>query len=74
MPAAPGERTTVQTTCPYCGVGCGVLATRHSDGRVEVHGDPENAQCDGQQSIKPERFRELMEGLSSIACFEKRVI
>ena len=41
MPAAPGERT-VQTTCPYCGVGCGVLATRHADGRVEVHGDPDH--------------------------------
>jgi 3-deoxy-7-phosphoheptulonate synthase len=41
---------------------------------IEVHADPENAQCDGQQSIKPERFKEMMEGLSSIACFEKRVI
>ncbi len=30
---------TVRTTCPYCGVGCGVLATRFADGVVEVHGD-----------------------------------
>lgn len=30
---------------------------------VEVHNDPENAKCDGQQSIKPERFDELMKKL-----------
>ncbi len=30
---------TVRTTCPYCGVGCGVLATRFADGVVEVHAD-----------------------------------
>ncbi|MGZ9112439.1 MAG: molybdopterin-dependent oxidoreductase, partial [Rhodoplanes sp.] len=23
-------------------MGCGVLATRHADGRVEVHGDPDH--------------------------------
>lgn len=33
---------TVRTTCPYCGVGCGVLATRHDDGRVEIAGDPDH--------------------------------
>jgi len=41
---------------------------------IEVHQDPENAKCDGPQSIKPERFRDLMAGLSPIACFEKRAI
>ncbi len=34
--------TTVKTTCPYCGVGCGVLATRESDGSVSIKGDPEH--------------------------------
>jgi assimilatory nitrate reductase catalytic subunit len=29
----------VETTCPYCGVGCGVLA-RKAGGAVEVAGDP----------------------------------
>jgi len=33
---------TVKTTCPYCGVGCGVLATRHADGKVTVKGDPDH--------------------------------
>ncbi len=30
----------VQTTCPYCGVGCGVLATIDEAGNVAVKGDP----------------------------------
>ena len=33
---------TTRTACPYCGVGCGVLATRHGDGSVTVKGDPEH--------------------------------
>ncbi len=34
--------TTTRTTCPYCGVGCGVLATRKVDGSVAIAGDPEH--------------------------------
>ena len=34
--------TTTKTTCPYCGVGCGVLATKIGDGKVSVKGDPEH--------------------------------
>ena len=30
----------IRTTCPYCGVGCGVLARPHPDGAVEIKGDP----------------------------------
>ncbi|RYG72499.1 nitrate reductase, partial [bacterium] len=30
----------VRTTCPYCGVGCGVLAARDDAGTVSVTGDP----------------------------------
>ncbi|OUR65095.1 nitrate reductase [Methylophaga sp. 42_25_T18] len=33
---------TTKTTCAYCGVGCGVLATTHDDGSVSVAGDPEH--------------------------------
>lgn len=29
----------VRTTCPYCGVGCGVVASTDHDGRVAVTGD-----------------------------------
>ncbi|MGH6762377.1 MAG: molybdopterin-dependent oxidoreductase [Phyllobacterium sp.] len=30
----------VNTTCPYCGVGCGVLASRTENGAVTIAGDP----------------------------------
>lgn len=32
----------VRTTCPYCGVGCGVLARKTDEGTVEIKGDPEH--------------------------------
>lgn len=41
---------------------------------IEVHNDPENAKCDGQQSIKPERFESLMKDLSVIASISKKSI
>ncbi|MDD2574449.1 MAG: 3-deoxy-7-phosphoheptulonate synthase [Bacillota bacterium] len=34
---------------------------------IEVHNDPANAKCDGQQSIKPERFGVLMDTLRKMA-------
>ncbi len=34
--------TTIRTTCPYCGVGCGVLATQKDDGSVTIAGDPDH--------------------------------
>lgn len=34
---------------------------------IEVHPDPKTALCDGQQSLKPERFGELMKNLEAIA-------
>ena len=32
----------IKTTCPYCGVGCGVLAEVSANGDVAVRGDPEH--------------------------------
>ena len=37
-PVAPA----VRTTCPYCGVGCGVLATPDGVGGAAIAGDPEH--------------------------------
>jgi assimilatory nitrate reductase catalytic subunit len=37
----PALRTT-RTTCPYCGVGCGVLATPDGGGGAAIAGDPEH--------------------------------
>ncbi|HAF44840.1 MAG TPA: nitrate reductase [Gallionellaceae bacterium] len=36
------EPETIRTTCPYCGVGCGVLATVAESGEVQVAGDPQH--------------------------------
>ena len=32
----------VKTTCPYCGVGCGVLAALDDSGQITIKGDPEH--------------------------------
>src|SRR6202012_4450114 len=37
----PNLRTT-RTTCPYCGVGCGVLATSDGSGGAAISGDGEH--------------------------------
>lgn len=37
----PTLRAT-RTTCPYCGVGCGVLATPDGSGGAAISGDPEH--------------------------------
>ena len=37
--AAPEPATTTRTTCPYCGVGCGVVVERGADGAHAVRGD-----------------------------------
>ncbi|MGD8641544.1 MAG: molybdopterin-dependent oxidoreductase [Gammaproteobacteria bacterium] len=33
---------TIKTTCPYCGVGCGVTASRNEQGEWRVSGDKEH--------------------------------
>lgn len=33
---------TVKSTCPYCGVGCGVLLTPDGQGGLSVKGDPDH--------------------------------
>jgi assimilatory nitrate reductase catalytic subunit len=40
MQGGPGAETP--TACPYCGVGCGVLARVAEDGAVTVCGDPDH--------------------------------
>jgi assimilatory nitrate reductase catalytic subunit len=38
----PAAAQTVRTTCPYCGVGCGVLATPDGRGGAAIAGDAEH--------------------------------
>jgi assimilatory nitrate reductase catalytic subunit len=44
--------TPVRTACPYCGVGCGVLATRTGGRAVHVAGDPEHPANHGRLCAK----------------------
>ena len=44
-------RHPVKTTCPYCGVGCGVLATR-TDAGLTVQGDPDHPANKGRLCSK----------------------
>lgn len=41
---------------------------------VEVHNDPNNAKCDGEQSITPQRFEQLVKTLRRLAEIENREI
>ncbi|RPI58854.1 MAG: nitrate reductase, partial [Lysobacterales bacterium] len=34
--------SAVRTTCPYCGVGCGLRTERAAEGGYEIRGDPEH--------------------------------
>ncbi|OON99972.1 MAG: hypothetical protein ATN35_09835 [Epulopiscium sp. Nele67-Bin004] len=41
---------------------------------IEVHNDPANALCDGQQSIRPDEFGDLVGKLKQIAPIVDREI
>ncbi|PKP74721.1 MAG: nitrate reductase [Alphaproteobacteria bacterium HGW-Alphaproteobacteria-6] len=41
-PAQTGPAQTVRSTCPYCGVGCGVILTPDRAGGLSVSGDPDH--------------------------------
>src|SRR5215471_10018222 len=40
MNAAAPPSPTVRTACPYCGVGCGLLAQADAAGGAAIAGDP----------------------------------
>lgn len=44
-----------------------------SDGiMIEVHNDPLHAKCDGEQSLKPEKFRNLMDSLRELGSLQHK--
>ena len=51
--------STVRTTCPYCGVGCGVLA-RVTPDSVEIAGDPEHPANRGRLCSKGHALAETL--------------
>ncbi|MDN4053431.1 molybdopterin-dependent oxidoreductase [Massilia sp. YIM B02763] len=44
--------TTVKTTCPYCGVGCGVDARVGADGALSIAGDASHPASQGRLCVK----------------------
>ena len=42
----------VQSTCPYCGVGCGVTATALPDGAIAIAGDGQHRANEGRLCVK----------------------
>lgn len=45
-------RPAIRTTCPYCGVGCGILATPDGAGGLAVAGDPDHPANLGRLCVK----------------------
>lgn len=51
---------TVRTTCPYCGVGCGLLVTPGGERTVTVAGDPDHPANRGRLCVKGAALPETM--------------
>jgi assimilatory nitrate reductase catalytic subunit len=52
LPLHPQPAGSTLTTCPYCGVGCGVRATLGADGNVTVAGDEAHPANLGKLCVK----------------------
>ena len=50
----------VKTTCPYCGVGCGVLATPTPQGGLTIAGDPDHPANFGRLCVKGQALGETL--------------
>ena len=50
----------VRTACPYCGVGCGVLARAGADGKVAISGDPDHPSNFGRLCSKGSSLGETL--------------
>ncbi|CUA89365.1 Molybdopterin oxidoreductase Fe4S4 domain/Molybdopterin oxidoreductase/BFD-like [2Fe-2S] binding domain/Molydopterin dinucleotide binding domain [Chelatococcus sambhunathii] len=53
--------TITKTTCPYCGVGCGILATVGADGTLAVRGDPDHPANFGRLCSKGSALAETVD-------------
>jgi assimilatory nitrate reductase catalytic subunit len=51
----------VRTTCPYCGVGCGVKATLLPDGGATIEGDLDHAANRGRLCVKGAALGETLD-------------
>ena len=49
---AVSDRSATCSTCPYCGVGCGVLLRPDDQGKLDVEGDPNHPANHGRLCSK----------------------
>src|SRR3984893_15451077 len=60
MTAVDPPLRATRTTCPYCGVGCGILATPDDRGGAAISGDPEHPANFGRLCSKGSELRESL--------------
>ncbi len=51
----------VKTTCPYCGVGCGVIVTQNDSGEYKISGDPDHPANYGRLCSKGAALAETLD-------------
>jgi len=60
--SGPGNTTqSTRTTCPYCGVGCGVITTVKNNGAIEIKGDSEHPANFGRLCSKGSALGETLD-------------
>ncbi len=52
--------SVTKTTCPYCGVGCGVIATVEASGTITIQGDPDHPANQGRLCSKGTALAETL--------------
>ncbi|MFD1745916.1 molybdopterin-dependent oxidoreductase [Rhizobium helianthi] len=60
MAGLPPIDVDIKTTCPYCGVGCGVIAKADQQGTVSVRGDPNHPANFGRLCSKGSALAETL--------------
>lgn len=60
MTAHDPSLAATKTTCPYCGVGCGVLATPDAQGGAAISGDPDHPSNFGKLCSKGSALGETL--------------
>ncbi len=54
------SQSGIRSTCPYCGVGCGVLLGRNQRGELQVTGDPDHPNNKGRLCSKGSALAETV--------------
>ena len=55
------KQQSVKSTCPYCGVGCGLLVERDPAGQWLIKGDPDHPSNQGRLCSKGTALNETLD-------------